>query len=68
MPTSPAEIAAELFAENPDALHLEMIRWIIVQAQITDPAVYREVVHEYHVLQQSAHVESQVEDQRLVNA
>lgn len=51
MQQSAAEIATELFEENSNALHIEMSRWIITQAQITEPAMYREVVREYRRLQ-----------------
>lgn len=61
MQQSPVQIAAELFGENPSAGHLEMSRWIITQAEITEPAMYREVVREYRALQRRHAPEEVVE-------
>lgn len=60
------QIAAELFSENPNALHIEMSRWIITQAQVTEPSMYREVVREYRTLQREHYGTGTMETRQLV--
>ena len=54
MPTNAVEIAAALFAANPDARHWEMTQWIILTAKVTNPTLYGAVIREYRRLQRSA--------------
>lgn len=51
MQQSPSELAAQLFAEVTEVLHMEMCRWIIVHGGFKDPTLFCDVVREYRMLQ-----------------
>lgn len=51
MEQSPPELAAQLFAEITEVLHMEMCRWIIAHGGFKDPTLLHDVVREYRMLQ-----------------